>query len=232
MVVVLQAGDCLVYCWILFRSYFIMSLFFVADNKVLDDDKLTSNDKVIYYKLVSYMNRHTGSCFPRHATISKAIGLSRSTIYRSVLHLAKLGYVKVKRKSSTNEYYLPKQVILENARKKLIVDNYVSNRSNNVSSLTDINKTKYNYYRNKNNRNYYNRSYSDRGVANHTIKTFVYKGETYKNIGEEGHFMEFSGKDGKRIRKHKFKDIIEVIKPRKKFNAAAENKMLDAAKAS
>ena len=209
-----------------------MSLFFVADNKVLDDDKLSSNDKVIYYKLVSYMNRHTGSCFPRHATISKAIGLSRSTIYRSILHLAKLGYVKVKRKSSTNEYYLPKQVILENARKKLIVDNYVSNRSNNVSSLTDINKTKYNYYRNKNNRNYYNRSYSDRGVANHTIKTFVYKGETYKNIGEEGHFMEFSGKDGKRIRKHKFKDIIEVIKPRKKFNAAAENKMLDAAKAS
>ena len=209
-----------------------MSLFFVADNKVLDDDKLSSNDKVIYFKLVSYMNRHTGSCFPRHATISKAIGLSRSTIYRSVLHLAKLGYVKVKRKSSTNEYYLPKQVILENARKKLIVDNYVSNRSNNVSSLTDINKTKYNYYRNKNNRNYYNRSYSDRGVANHTIKTFVYKGETYKNIGEEGHFMEFSGKDGKRIRKHKFKDIIEVIKPRKKFNAAAENKMLDAAKAS
>ena len=209
-----------------------MSLFFVADNKVLDDDKLSSNDKVIYYKLVSYMNRHTGSCFPRHATISKAIGLSRSTIYRSVLHLAKLGYVKVKRKSSTNEYYLPKQVILENARKKLIVDNYVSNRSNNVSPLTDINKTKYNYYRNKNNRNYYNRSYSDRGVANHTIKTFVYKGETYKNIGEEGHFMEFSGKDGKRIRKHKFKDIIEVIKPRKKFNAATENKMLDAAKAS
>ena len=209
-----------------------MSLFFVADNKVLDDDKLSSNDKVIYYKLVSYMNRHTGSCFPRHATISKAIGLSRSTIYRSVLHLAKLGYVKVKRKSSTNEYYLPKQVILENARKKLIVDNYVSNRSNNVSSLTDINKTTNNYYRNKNNRNFYNRSYSNRGVANHTPKTFVYKGETYNNIGEEGHFMEFSGKDGKKIRKHKFKDIIEVIKPRKKFDTAAGNKMLDAAKAS
>ena len=90
-----------------------MSLFFVADRKVLDDDKLSSNDKVIYYKLVSYMNRHTGSCFPRHATISKAIGLSRSTIYRSILHLAKLGYVKVTRKSSTNEYHLPKQTILE-----------------------------------------------------------------------------------------------------------------------
>lgn len=209
-----------------------MSLFFVADNKVLDDDKLTSNDKVIYYKLVSYMNRHTGSCFPRHATISKAIGLSRSTIYRSILHLAKLGYVKVKRKSSTNEYYLPKQVILENARKKLIVDNYVSNNSNNVSGVTDISKTKYNYYRRKNNRNYYNRSYSDRGVANHTIKTFVYKGETYSNIGEEGHFMEFSGKDGKRIRVHKFKNLIEAIKPQKKIDAAAGNKMLDAAKAS
>ena len=207
-----------------------MSLFFVADNKVLDDVRLSSNDKIIYLKLVSYMNRHTGSCYPRHATISKAIGLSRSTIYRSILHLAKLGYVKVTRKSSTNEYHLPKQTILENARKKLIVDNYVSNRSNNVSSLTDINKTNITSNRRFNNRyNYnksysYNRSYSNRGVAYHTPRTFVYKGETYKNIGEEGHFMEFQNKSGKRIRVHKFKSLVEAIKPRnpkKKFDTAA-----------
>ena len=203
-----------------------MSLFFVGDNKILDDNRLSSNDKVIYLKLESYMNRHTGSCFPRHATFSKAIGLSRSTIYRSILHLAKLGYVKITRKSSTNEYHLPKQTILENARKKLIVDNYVSNKSNNVSLLTDINKTKYNYYRGKNNyRNNYNRSsFASGGVANHSIKHFEYKGEKYDSIGEEGHFMEFQNKSGKRIRVHKFKSLVEAIKPRnpkKKFDTAA-----------
>ncbi len=60
-------------------------------------------------------------------------------------------------------------------------------------------------------------------MLNHTLKTFTYKGEIYKNIGEEGHFMEFSGKDGKRIKKHKFKDIVIEENPsRKKFEAAAE----------
>lgn len=198
-----------------------MSLFFVADNAVLDDSRLSSNDVRIYYKLVSYMNRHTGSCYPRHATISKAIGLSRSTIYRSILHLAKLGYVKITRKSSTNEYHLPKQVILENARKKRIEDNYVSNNSKYVSSVTDINKTIFNHYRGKKNYRYnYNRTYSDRGVANHTRKTFEHKGETYKNIGEEGHFMEFQSKDGRRIKVHKFKNLLEEIKPKKNETAA------------
>ena len=209
-----------------------MSLFFVGDRNVLDDVRLISNDVRIYFKLVSYMNRKTGSCFPRHATISKAIGLSRSTIYRSILHLAKLGYVKITRKSSTNEYHLPKQTILEDTRKKHIVDNYVSNKANNVSPLTDINKTKYNYYRYKNNyRNSYNRSSSSGGSANHTIKEFVYKGEKYKNIGEEGHFMEFQAKDGKRIKVHKFKSLVEAIVPRKKNNTAAGEDM-NAAKAS
>ena len=210
-----------------------MSLFFVGDNKILDDSRLSSNDKVIYLKLVSYMNRHTGSCFPRHATISKAIGLSRSTIYRSILHLAKLGYVKVTRKSSTNEYHLPKQTILENARKKLIVDNYVSNKSNNVSPLTDINKTKYNYNRNKNNyRNSYNRTYSDRGVANHSKRIIDHKGEKYKNSGEWGDYLEFTSENGRKIQVHKFKNLIEEInKPKKKNNTAA-GKEIDAAKAS
>ena len=201
-----------------------MSLFFVADNKVLDDVRLSSNDVRVYYKLVSYMNRHTGSCYPRHATISKAIGLSRSTIYRCTLHLAKLGYVKITRKSSTNEYHLPKQVILENTRKKQIVDNYVSNKSNYVSSLTDINKTIYKPLRNNNYRYNYNRAFSNRGVAKHTIE---YEGETYTECGREGHYVEYRNKKGNLIRKHTFKkdEPIKIVssynkdKPIKKFNA-------------
>jgi hypothetical protein len=159
------------------------------------------------------MNRHTGSCFPRHATISKAIGLSRSTIYRCTLHLAKLGYVKITRKSSTNEYYLPKQVILENTRKKQIVDNYVSNKSNYVSSLTDINKTNNNYYRGKNNYRYnYNRASVYTPAAKQTIE---YQGEKYIECGREGHYVEYQNKNGKRIKKHTFKKD----EPIKKFNA-------------
>ena len=192
-----------------------MSLFFIADNKVLDDVRLSSNDVRVYYKLVSYMNRHTGSCYPRHATISKAIGLSRSTIYRCTLHLAKLGYVKITRKSSTNEYHLPKQVILENTRKKQIVDNYVSNKSNYVSSLTDINKTIYKPLRNNNYRYNYNRAFSNRGVAKQSIE---YEGETYIECGKEGHYIEYRNKKGNLIRKHTFKKD----EPIKKFSAILE----------
>ena len=82
-----------------------MSLFFVSDLTVLKDVRVSNSDYRVYSCLVSYMNKETGICYPRHATISKAIGMSRTAIYRSIKHLAKLGYVTVKRRSSTNEYY-------------------------------------------------------------------------------------------------------------------------------
>ena len=211
-----------------------MSLFFVADNKILDDPKLSSNDKVIYFKLVSYMNRKTGSCFPRHATISKAIGLSRSTIYRSCLHLAKLGYIRIVRKSSTNEYHLPRQVELESYRKKYIVDNYVSKDSNNVSGVTDINKRHINYntYKNKF-RRFNNRPFNSQGgLVLHKPLTFEYKGELYKERGTIDMWYEMESKSGKRIRKHKYKNTIEEDPPRKKIRTAANEMMQHEVKAS
>ena len=115
-----------------------MSLFFVSDLTVLKDVRVSNSDYRVYSCLVSYMNKETGICYPRHATISKAIGMSRTAIYRSIKHLAKLGYVTVKRRSSTNEYYLSQQLNLQETRKKSIM---FHQRASDVSKTTDINKT-------------------------------------------------------------------------------------------
>ena len=50
-----------------------------------------------------------------------------------------------------------------------------------------------------------------------------YKGETFEEVGSEGHWHEFySKKTGMKIRKHSFKNTIEEVQTsEKKFNAAA-----------
>jgi len=190
-----------------------MSLFFVGDKGILDDKKLSSNDKIVYLKLVSYMNRDTGSCYPRQATIGKAINLSRATVYRSITRLAKLGYIKITRKSSTNEYYLRRQLSLENARKKHIKDNYASKSSNYASQVQGINKTIYNYSK-FNNRNFYNKSFSSPPIADHSKSILRYQGKELKYTGTEDHYIKYKDKDGNIYQKHKFKNVpIEKINP-------------------
>ena len=200
-----------------------MSLYFVGDLNILADKRLSMADKMVYFALVSFMNVKDGKCYPRYATIKKRTGISRSAIQRSIKHLAKLQLITVKRRASTNDYLLTRQKILQETIKKRVKSLLETTENSHrdllikPSYLTNNNRYKYNVNK------FYNRKFSNRGVANHTPKTFVYKGETYKNIGEEGHFMEFSGKDGKRIKKHKFKDIVIEENPsRKKFEAAAE----------
>jgi len=200
-----------------------MSLYFVGDLNILADKRLSMADKIVYFCLVSFMNVKDGKCYPRFATIKTRTGLSIATIQRSVSHLAKLQLISKKRLPSTNLYLLTRQKILQETIKKRVITlsegRDISQRGllKEPTYLTRNTRNKYNVNK------FYNRKFSNRGVANHTLKTFVYKGETYKNIGEEGHFMEFSGKDGKRIKKHKFKDIVIEENPsRKKFEAAAE----------
>ena len=195
-----------------------MSLYFVGDLNILADKRLSSIDCRVYFALVSFMNVKNGKCFPRYATIQKRTGLSKSSIQRSINHLAKLQLVTKKRLSSTNEYLLSRQKILQETIKKRVsglVD--LSDRSNRRVLLKP---SYYNYGRRYKN---YNRLFSDSGVAKPSIdETLSYKGETYKKVGEEGHWLEYSNQ-GRKIRKHKFKNIIEEEKPsKKKFNAAAK----------
>jgi hypothetical protein len=195
-----------------------MSLYFVGDLNILADKRLSSIDCRVYFALVSFMNVKNGKCFPRYATIQKRTGLSKSSIQRSINHLAKLQLVTKKRLSSTNEYLLSRQKILQETIKKRVsglVD--LSDRSNRRVLL------KPSYYNYSSRYKNYNRSFSDSGVAKPSIdETLSYKGETYKKVGEEGHWLEYSNQ-GRKIRKHKFKNIIEEEKPsKKKFNAAAK----------
>ena len=189
-----------------------MSLFFVSDLAVLKDVRVTNQDYRVYSCLVSYMNKETGICYPRHATISKAIGMSRTAIYRCIQHLAKLGYVTVKRRSSTNEYYLSQQLKLQEIRKKSIRSNYATS---DVPNSTDINKTNnINYNRNRKYNSYQRARYSP-PAANHSKSTIEYQGNQYEYCGEFGNYIEYRDKKGNKVAKHKWKD-----EPIKKFDAS------------
>ncbi len=187
-----------------------MSLFFVGDINILKNKKLSPIECRVYFCLVSYMNRETGKCFPRYATISKDTGISKVSIHRAVHRLAKLRLITIKRKSSTNEYLLTQQHLLEKMRLKQVRLKFGTSEVKSSNVL--IKPYKYNYnnrYVNKYNKTYDRGSYSRGGVANHSKLTLEYEGETYNNIGTEDHWIEFENKDGKRILKHKFKGIIK-----------------------
>jgi len=186
-----------------------MSLFFVGDRNIIFNKKLSAIDKIVYFALVCFMNGKTGKAYPRYSTIRKETGLSRSSIQRAILNLAKQKLITVKRLSSTNLYLLTQQVELEKLRlnrvKSLTGTREVSNRHTLIKPYIS-NYTKFN------NRNTYNRSFSNRGVAKHTIE---YEGETYTECGREGHYVEYRNKKGNLIRKHTFKKD----EPIKKFSA-------------
>ena len=185
-----------------------MSLFSICDNNALIDKDLSSTEFRVYMCLVRYMNKESGICYPRYRTIQNDLGLSRSVIYRAILNLVKLGYVFKKRRSSTNEYLLTKQKILQQNRLKHIRSIY---DTSDVSNMTSINKT--------NSINQYSSRYQKRNInrspqlANLQSNKLFYKGEYYKECGKEGFYIEYSNKKGKRIKKHTFKKdegIIEI----------------------
>jgi len=203
-----------------------MSLYFVGDLNVLADKRLSVIDKLVYFALVSYMDRKDGKCYPRYATIKKRTGISIAAIQRSIQNLAKLKFISKKRLSSTNLYLLSQQKILEDTIKKRVI---TLTEGRDISHRGVLIKPSYKTnYRYKNNVNNYNRIFSRQGVANPSLdETLVYKGEKYKKSGEEGFWTEYYHK-GRKIRKHKFKNTIEELfeskqkTSSKKFNAAAE----------
>ena len=203
-----------------------MSLYFVGDLNVLADKRLSAIDKLVYFALVSYMDRKDGKCYPRYATIKKRTGISIAAIQRSIQHLAKLQFISKKRLSSTNLYLLSQQKILEDTIKKRVI---TLTEGRDISHRGILIKPSYKTnYRYKNNVNNYNRIFSRQGVANPSYNpTFEYEGEKYKLVGTIDHWVEYENKKGERIRKHKFRNVIEKEEdPRKKkFNAAAERQL-------
>ena len=189
-----------------------MSFFFVGDLSVVKDVRLSSNDKIVYFTLVGYMNHKTGKCYPRYSTIKKDTGISRSSIQRATRHLAKLGYLTIKRLASTNLYLLTQQMILEKTR----IDHVKSQADTSEGSQRDLLiKPLYKTSNRYNKFNSYQRARYSPPTAKHSGTSIEYEGEQYEYIAEYGDSIEYRNKNGDKIAKHKWKKD----NPIKKFDA-------------
>ena len=116
--------------------------------KLFDDERIRkipeehrSSSLLILIALLKFVNSQNGQCYPRQATISSMVCLSRSTIYRCTDLLVEVGIIKKKRLKSTLLYVINPDYIVN---KKIDV----SSRDYDVSGkhipgfmMTDISKT-------------------------------------------------------------------------------------------
>ena len=116
--------------------------------KLFDDERIKkipeeyrSSSLLILISLLKFVNAQNGQCYPRQATLSSMVCLSRSTIYRCTELLQEVGILQTKRLKSTLLYTINSDYLVN---KKYDV----SSRHNDVSSrhiprfmMTDINRT-------------------------------------------------------------------------------------------
>jgi hypothetical protein len=194
--------------------------FFIGDIDILEDERLSANDKLVYFALACYMNRATGTCFPRMATIAKRVGISRCAVSRAVTHLQSLKIISKKRLSSTNEYSLERQNLLLNSNRIRAMSPKATTDVANSSILIRPNIYNQNTgYRNYN--SYKNNNFSNRGGLIDTVNiTIKYNNKDLKLVGSEGLEEFYKDKEGKRYRKNKLNNkIVEIAEHRRKKDA-------------
>ena len=116
--------------------------------KLFDDERIKkipeehrSSSLLILIALLKFVNSQNGQCYPRQATISSMVCLSRSTIYRCTDLLVEVGIIKKKRLKSTLLYVINPDYIVN---KKIDVssrDYDVSRKHIPSFMVTDISKT-------------------------------------------------------------------------------------------
>jgi len=116
--------------------------------KLFDDERIRkipeehrSSSLLILIALLKFVNSQNGQCYPRQATISSMVCLSRSTIYRCTDLLVEVGIIKKKRLKSTLLYVINPDYIVN---KKIDVssrDYDVSRKHIPRFMMTDISKT-------------------------------------------------------------------------------------------
>ena len=116
--------------------------------KIFDDERIRkipeehrSSSLLILIALLKFVNSQNGQCYPRQATISSMVCLSRSTIYRCTDLLVEVGIIKKKRLKSTLLYVINPDYIVN---KKIDVssrDYDVSRKHIPRFMVTDISKT-------------------------------------------------------------------------------------------
>jgi hypothetical protein len=118
--------------------------------KLFDDERIRkipeehrSSSLLILIALLKFVNSQNGQCYPRQATISSMVSLSRSTIYRCTDLLVEVGIIKKKRLKSTLLYVINPDYIVN---KKIDVssrDYDVSRKHIPRFMMTDISKSNF-----------------------------------------------------------------------------------------
>ena len=116
--------------------------------KLFDDERIKkipeeyrSSSLLILITLLKFVNSQTGKCYPRQATISSMVCLSRSTIYRCTEWLQDVGILKKKRLKSTLLYMINPEYIVNKKIDVSSKDYNVSRKHIPSFMMTDISKT-------------------------------------------------------------------------------------------
>ena len=116
--------------------------------KLFDDERIRkipeehrSSSLLILIALLKFVNSQNGQCYPRQATISSMVCLSRSTIYRCTDLLVEVGIIKKKRLKSTLLYVINPDYIVNKKIDVSSQDYDVSRKHIPRFMMTDISKT-------------------------------------------------------------------------------------------
>ena len=116
--------------------------------KLFDDDRIKkipeeyrSSSLLILIALLKFVNSQNGQCYPRQATISSMVCLSRSTIYRCTELLQEVGILKTKRLKSTLLYTINSDYLVNKKYNVSSRNNDVSLKDMSCRMITDINRT-------------------------------------------------------------------------------------------
>jgi len=116
--------------------------------KLFDDERIRkipeehrSSSLLILIALLKFVNSQNGQCYPRQATISSMVCLSRSTIYRCTDLLIEVGIIKKKRLKSTLLYVINPDYIVNKKIDVSSQDYDVSRKHIPRFMMTDISKS-------------------------------------------------------------------------------------------
>ena len=116
--------------------------------KLFDDERIKkipeeyrSSSLLILIALLKFVNSNSGQCYPRQATISSMVCLSRSTIYRCTELLQEVGILKKKRLKSTLLYMIHPTYIVNKKIDVSSKDYDVSRKHIPRVMMTDIKRT-------------------------------------------------------------------------------------------
>jgi len=116
--------------------------------KLFDDERIKkipeeyrSSSLLILISLLKFVNAQNGQCYPRQATLSSMVCLSRSTIYRCTELLQEVGILKTKRLKSTLLYTIHSDYIVNKKYDVSSKNTNVSLKDMSCRMMPDISKT-------------------------------------------------------------------------------------------